>query len=205
MVYVNVITCPCHDVNSGLVKPLLKGMDKQLHHIVFHGYVKNNAWVTINNDIGVTSEAICQSFSRVTKSRLKIIGKSHHEWPQNHYSTVTNVLFYFLHAIWCPEHTISLKQLSTTDFCIVAKNSLFWLSIVMSSQLICDVTRMLYTGIVTSYSLTVLACANWRKGHLHKWKTAVNIDFSPPGIYGLVCKKITYPCSAPNDDLANLC
>ena len=47
--------------------------------------IKNNAWVTVNNDFWVTSEAICQWFSRVTKSRVKIIGKSHHEWPQNRY------------------------------------------------------------------------------------------------------------------------
>ena len=48
--------------------------------------IKNNAWVTVNDDFWVTSEAICQRFSRVTKSRVKIIGKSHHEWPQNCYS-----------------------------------------------------------------------------------------------------------------------
>ena len=48
--------------------------------------IKNNAWVTVNNDFWVTSEAICQWFSRVTKSRVKIIGKSHHEWPKNCYS-----------------------------------------------------------------------------------------------------------------------
>ena len=73
----------------------------------------------MNNDFWVTSEAIRQYFPRVT-----------------------NVLFYFLHAIWYPEHTIPLKQLSTTDFAIVAKDSLFWFSIVTSPQLICDVTRM---------------------------------------------------------------
>ena len=44
--------------------------------------IKNNAWVTVNNDFRVTSEAICQRFSRVTKSRVKIMGKSHHKWPQ---------------------------------------------------------------------------------------------------------------------------
>ena len=38
--------------------------------------IKNNAWVTVNNDFWVTSEAICQWFSRVTKSRVKIIGKN---------------------------------------------------------------------------------------------------------------------------------
>ena len=48
--------------------------------------IKNNARVTVNNDFGVMSEAICQWFSRVTKSRVKIIGKSHHEWPKNRYS-----------------------------------------------------------------------------------------------------------------------
>ena len=53
-----------------------------------------------------------------------------------------NVLFYFLHAIWCPEHSIPPKQLSVSDFAVVAKDSLFWFSIVTSPQLICDVTRM---------------------------------------------------------------
>ena len=40
----------------------------------------------------------------------------------------------------------------------------FWLSIVTPPQLICDITR---TSIVTSYSLIVLAHANWHKGDLH--------------------------------------
>ena len=48
--------------------------------------IKNNVWVTVNNDFWVTSEAICHWFSRVTKSRVKIIGKSYHEWPKNRYS-----------------------------------------------------------------------------------------------------------------------
>ena len=41
-----------------------------------------------------------------------------------------------------PEYTIPLKQLSIANFAIVAKDSLFWFSIVTSPQLICDVTRM---------------------------------------------------------------
>ena len=56
--------------------------------------------------------------------------------------TVTNVLLYFLHVILCPEHTILIKQLSIADFAIVAKDSLFWFSIVTSPQLICDFKRM---------------------------------------------------------------
>ena len=45
-------------------------------------YIKNNAWVTVNNDFLATSGVICQWFSRVTKSRVKIIGKTPHEWPK---------------------------------------------------------------------------------------------------------------------------
>ena len=78
--------------------------------------------------------------------------------------TLTFVLFYFLHASWCLKHTITLKHLSIADFAIVAKSGLFWLNIVMSPQLICDVTRTRGTGIVASYLSIVLARANWRKG-----------------------------------------
>ena len=65
------------------------------------------------------------------------------------------------------ESTILLKQSSIADFAIVAKDGLFWFSIVTSPQLMCDLTRMRVTGIVTSYSSIVLSRANWRKGELH--------------------------------------
>ena len=39
--------------------------------------------------------------------------------------TVTNVLYYFLHAILCPEHIIPLEKLSIADFAIVAKEVFF--------------------------------------------------------------------------------
>ena len=48
--------------------------------------IKNNAWVTMNNDFLVTSGVICQWFSQVKKSRVKIIGKSPHEWQKSRYS-----------------------------------------------------------------------------------------------------------------------
>ena len=98
-------------------------------------------------------------------------------------------MYYFI-SYTLFEHTIPLKQLSIAYFAIVAKDSLFWFSIVTSPQLICDITRMYDTGIVTSYSSIVLARPNWRKGDLHLWITAMNIDISPPGIHDLVCKKI---------------
>ena len=49
----------------------------------------------MNNDFWVTSEAICQWFSRVTKSWVKIIGKS----PQEKIRNFDFVLFWL--GIWC--------------------------------------------------------------------------------------------------------
>ena len=67
--------------------------------------VENNAWVTVNNDFWVTSEAICQWLrhswnhwqiaSRVTRKSL---------------FTVTKVLFYFLHTILFTGTHISAKN-----------------------------------------------------------------------------------------------
>ena len=130
-------------------------------------YIKNNAWVTVNNDVVVMSGGICQWFSQVTKSRVKIIGISPHEWPKNRYSRyrmyyfISYTLFYILNT------PFRYKQSSIGHFAIVAKDGLFWLNIVTSSQLICDVARTRGTGIVTSYSSMVLARANWRKGDIH--------------------------------------
>ena len=132
-------------------------------------------WITIlshewgNFPITFTSEEVMsenhwQIASRVTQKSLFM---------------ATNVLFYFLHDILCPEHTISLKQLLIADFAIVAEDGLFWISIVTSPQLICDVTRTWGAGIVISYLSIVLARANWREGDLHKWITVMNIDFLP--------------------------
>ena len=112
--------------------------------------IKNNAWVTVNNYFWVTSEAICQWFSWVTRSRGKILGKLHHEWHKN-----------------CPGTQFCEKPSSITHFATVAKDGLFWLRIVTSPQLICDVTRTRDTSIVMSYSSIVFAHANWRKGDLH--------------------------------------
>ena len=68
-----------------------------------------------------------------------------------------NVLFYFLHTIFCPEHNKTIiDQSFLLDHFVVAKDGLLWLNIVTSSQLICDVTRTRGTGIVTSYWSIVL-------------------------------------------------
>ena len=100
--------------------------------------IKNNAWVTVNEDFLVTSRVICQWFSLA----------KHLTSDQKSLFTVTNVLFYFLHAILYLEHTVPLQTI-IAHFAIVVRDGLFWLDIVTSSQLICDVTRTRGTGIVT--------------------------------------------------------
>ena len=87
--------------------------------------IKNNAWVTENNfffghewgDLPmiftsdeVTSENHWQITSRVTKKSL---------------FTLTNVLFYFLHAIYVLNTQFRYKQSSMTHLAIVAKGNVF--------------------------------------------------------------------------------
>ena len=48
-------------------------------------------------------------------------------------------------------HNSAKNQLPIANFAIVAKDCLFWFSIVTSLQLICDVMRTWVTGIVTLY------------------------------------------------------
>ena len=69
-------------------------------------------WITIF----VTSEVICQWFSRVTKSRVKVISKSPHEWTKSSLLAVTNILSYFLRAILPPKYTIPLKTIIDRSF-----------------------------------------------------------------------------------------
>ena len=60
-------------------------------------------------------------------------------------------MYYFISytLFYVPDRKIPLKKLSIADFAIVAKDGLFWFSVVTSLQLICDVTRTRVTGIVT--------------------------------------------------------
>ena len=128
---------------------------------VSNGDIKNNAWVTMNNDF----------WSRVGWFANDFYNWPSHEWKSlaNHLTsdqkslfTVKNVLFYFLHAILYLEHTVPLQTIIGRSF-----RHCSWLDIVTSSQLICDVTGMRGTGIVTSYSSIVLARPNWHKIYLH--------------------------------------
>ena len=129
--------------------------------------IKNNAWVTVNNDFLSRVRRFGNDFHEWQSHEwVKIIAESPREWQKSLF-TVTNLLFYFLHAILCHEHTNPLRTLMGAHFAIVAKDGLFWSSIVTSPHLICDVMRTRNTGIVTSYLFIVIARANWRKGDLH--------------------------------------
>ena len=80
-----------------------------------HQDIKNNAWVTVNNDF---------------LSRVRRFGNDFHEWRSHEWKslpnrltsdkkslfTVTNVLFYFLHAILCHEHTNPLRTIIECSF-----------------------------------------------------------------------------------------
>ena len=102
----SVLGMRVHLADDQMTKDTLKSsVGHQFIHCTY-----NIAWVTVKNDFFVTGEVICQWFSLVTSSLAKIIGKSPHSWPKKSLFMVTNVLFYFLHAILCSEHTTPLKS-----------------------------------------------------------------------------------------------
>ena len=154
--------------------------------------IKNNAWVTVNNDF---------------LSRVRRFGNDFHEWRSHEWKSLPNrltsdkkivihgneciILFLTCYFMWWT-HKSAKNYHRALISPLLPRAAFFWPSIVTSSQLICDVTRTQNTGIVTSYSSIVIARTNWRKGDLHWWITAVNIDISPPGIHGLACKKTLF-------------
>ena len=141
----------------------------------------------MNNDFGFTSEAICQYYwqiaSRVTQKSL---------------FTVTNVLFYFLHAILCPWTHNSTKNnyqllISPLSLRIAISDLALWCHYSWS---VTSRERGLLALCGQILSI-VLARANWRKCDLHKRITTVNIDFSPLHIHGFACKKLQ-SCTKPS-------
>ena len=138
----------------------------------------------MNNDFGVTSEAYYQWFSWVTKSLANRLASDPKALIFGNEYDISFLTPYLMS--WT--HNCARKQLSIADFAIFAKDGRCRISILTLPQFTCDVTRTYGTGIVTSYSLIDVARAIWRKGGFHKWSTAVNIDWSPPGIHGLACK-----------------
>ena len=88
-------------------------------------YIQNNAWVTVNNAFWVTNEATTSDFHEWRSHEWKLSANRITSDPKSLFM-VTNVLFYFLHAILYPwTHKIA-------DFAIVARDGLFWFNIVTS-------------------------------------------------------------------------
>ena len=58
----------------------------------------NNTFVTLNNDILVTREVICQWFSFVTSSLVKLIAKSSHSWSKIVIHGNSCIILYFFHG-----------------------------------------------------------------------------------------------------------
>ena len=57
----------------------------------------NNTFVAMNNDFWVTHDVICQWFSLVTSSLVKVIGKSPHSWPKIVIHSNSCIILYYLH------------------------------------------------------------------------------------------------------------
>ena len=112
----------------------------------------------------VTSEALRQQFSCMTKAYVKIIAISPHGWQKN--------------CCFMPWTHKLLKRISGPDFTIVTKAGLFWLNISMSQQLVCDLMQT--QGMALWHHICPLA---------QRWSSQRWIDFVPPIIQGSACKK----------------
>ena len=111
--------CNTHHICITTAALFLEHFDIKCTHSTINGTriydIKNNAWVTVNNDF---------------LSRVRRFDNDFHEWLSHEWKslpnrltgdkkslfTVTNVLFYFLHAILCHEHTNPLKTIIERPF-----------------------------------------------------------------------------------------
>ena len=110
--------------------------------------IKNNAWVTVTNDFWVTSVAICQYFEwRIHE--WKSLAKGFTSDPKIIIHSNECIILFLLCSFMSWTHNSAKNKSSIPHSAIVAKDGIFWLSIVTSPQLICDVTRMWGTGIMT--------------------------------------------------------
>ena len=90
---------------------------------------------------------------------------------------------------WTHKHT---KKNHWSLITRMAKESHFLPCIEASPQFKCDATQTRSNCIMTSYSSIVLARAKWRKVDIRYLLTEVSIDFPPPNIHGVACKRDTH-------------
>ena len=127
----------------------------------------------------VTSEAIWQWFSRVTK--WKSLSKRLTSDKKSVFR-VAHSVFYFLNTIVCPEDPAH-KSSRTAHFANFAKDGLFDRN-VSTVQCVMPSERQL-----VSYSSIIVTRANWSKRRPSLVNKTVDIDFPPPGIHGLARKR----------------
>ena len=147
--------------------------------------MKNNACVTVNIDFW---------------SRVRWFVNDFHEWRSHEWKSLANhftsdqkiaihgnecIVLFLTRYFISRTHNSAINYQRWLISPLSLGKCLFWLSIVTSSQLICDVTRTRVTSIVTSYSSIVLARANLCKDYLHWWKITVYIELSPGVIHVL--------------------
>ena len=145
--------------------------------------IKNYAWVIVNNDFWVTSEAICQRFcqkslaNRITSDPKIIIHGN-----ECIILFLTRCVMSWTHNSAKNNHRSLISQLLGT----VVSDLALWRH---------------HSGSVTSREREIQAL--WRhirrlfshaqigaKAIFCEWATTVNIDCSSPGIHGLACKKV---------------
>ena len=83
--------------------------------IYIYIYIKNNAWVTVNNDFWSRVRWIANDFQEWRSHEWKSLA-NHLKSDQKLLFTVTNVVFYFLHAILCLEYVIFLQTINNRSF-----------------------------------------------------------------------------------------
>ena len=103
------ITIFCHEWGDSAIHFTSDEVTSENHCRIASRVTKNR--YSVNNDFFVTSEAIRQWFSQVKKSLPNRLTSD-----KKLLFTVTNVLFYFLHAILCHEHTNLLRTIIEPTF-----------------------------------------------------------------------------------------
>ena len=149
--------------------PTYRWLSARLKYLqcVSNGDIKNNAWVTVNNDFLSRVRRFGNDFHEWRSHEWKIIAESPHEWQKIVIHGNECIILFLTRYFLSWTHKSAKNYHRALIFAIVAKGGLFWPRIVTSPQMICDVMRTRNTGIVTSYLSIVIARANWRKGDLH--------------------------------------
>ena len=96
----------------------------------------------MNNDFVVTQEVICQWFSLVTSSLVRISGKSPHSWPKKSLFTITHALFLISLPSQASSIIIFLVLYRISPFSTLYFISLFKIWVYSSSYIILSINAL---------------------------------------------------------------